>query len=80
MDWIKKILGVNWRTNLVAVISFLAGVQQFVAAIMAWSHHQPADWRGAILAVIVAAGAALSKDAATHSTQAEVQAATIEKK
>lgn len=77
--WMQKLLGLNWRTNLAAVIAFLTSVPQFVTAIHAWINHQPTDWRGAILSVIVAGGFALSKDSAVHSTAAQVQTATTAK-
>lgn len=76
-DWMKKILGLNWKTNLAAILAFLTSVPQFVTAIAAWAHHQPADWRGAILSVVIAAGFAASKDSTTHSTLLQVETSTV---
>lgn len=75
-DFMKKILGINWKTNLAAVAAFVMGVPAAVVAITNWAHHEPADWRGATVALVVAAGLACAKDSSTHSTAAEVQAAT----
>jgi hypothetical protein len=74
--WMTKVLGQNWRTNLVAVISFLYGVPQVVTAVTAYIHHQPADWRGAATAALIAAGSWLAKDKQVHSTEAQVAAAS----
>lgn len=78
-DWMKKLLGTNWKTNLAAIVAFLTSVPQFVMAITAWSHHQPADWRGAVLSIVVAGGLAAAKDSTTHSTVAQVEQATVGK-
>lgn len=77
-DLMKKILGINWKTNLIAAVSFLLSVPSLVGAITNWAHHQPADWRIAIVGIITAAGLAVSKDSTTNSTAAQVQAATIQ--
>jgi undecaprenyl pyrophosphate phosphatase UppP len=76
----KKILGMNWRTNLAAVVSFVMGVPAAVGAITNWLHHEPADWRGAAVALVVAFGFAMSKDSQTHSTVAQVETSTAEVK
>lgn len=78
-DFMTKILGLNWKTNLAAILAFLTSVPQFVTAISAWSHHQSADWRGAVLSIVVAAGLAVAKDSTTHSTVAQVEQATVNK-
>ena len=75
-ELMKKYLGPNWKTNLAAIISFLMGVPPFVTAATNWWHHQPADWRGAIGALVVAAGLAVAKDGDNHSTADQVQKAT----
>ena len=72
----EKVLGLNWRTNLVAVMSFLYGIPQVVTAVQNWIHGKPADWREAIAAIVVGIGFALSKDAKTHSTVEQVEAAS----
>lgn len=76
MNWIVKVLGPNWKTTLAAALSFAISIPQLVTAFTNWSHHQPADWRGAAVAIIVAAGLAASKDADNHSTAAQVEKAT----
>jgi len=76
MNWITKVLGVNWKTNLAAALTFIATVPAVVTAFQQWSHHKPADWRGAVIGLIVAGGLAVAKDASTHSTAEQVQAAT----
>jgi len=73
--WLIKVFGLNWRTNLAAAIAFLISVPSLITAITDWAHHQPADWRGAILGVVLAAGVALSKDAATFTTTDQAAAA-----
>lgn len=77
-DTMKKILGINWKTNLIAAVSFLLSVPSLVGAINNWAHHQPADWRIAIVGIVTAAGLAVSKDSTTSSTQAQVAASTIQ--
>ena len=71
-DVMKKILGENWKTNLAAIAAFVMGIPAAVGAITNWAHHEPADWRGAAVALVVAAGLACAKDSTTHSTTAEV--------
>jgi hypothetical protein len=58
-NWFKT----NWKTNLTATIAVIYSAQQFDAAITAWSNHQPANWRTAILSLIVSAGLYASGDA-----------------
>ena len=72
----EKYLGKSWRTNLAAIVTFLLGVPSLVTATQNWLHHQPADWRGALVAVVTAAGLALAKDSAVHSTTDQVQKAS----
>ena len=69
-------LTTNWKTNLAAVAAFAWSVPQFVTAVTAWEHNQPADWKGAIVALILSAGLFAAKDASTHSTQLQVAKAT----
>lgn len=76
LQWFSR----NWRTNTAALISIIYSADQFTTAVQAWSRHEPTNWRTAILSLIVAAGLFVAKDAHNHSTQAEVQAATLEKK
>jgi hypothetical protein len=66
----------NWKTNLIAVIAFIYAVPQVVQSIQAWSNHQPANWRSALVALLLAGGMAAAKDSTTHSTVAEVNQAT----
>jgi hypothetical protein len=66
----------NWKTNLAAVAAFAVSVPQFVTAVEAWQAGQPANWRGAVISLIVAAGLAVAKDGDNHSTIAQVQAST----
>jgi hypothetical protein len=76
MNWFLKTFGANWKTNTAAVISFLMGVPALVTAINNASHGQPADWRSALIGIVVAVGFAVSKDSSNHSTVEQVQAAT----
>ena len=75
-----KWLGTNWKTNLAAILSFLLSVPQFVTAIQSYIKHEPADWRGAIAALVVALGLLASKDSTTHSTVDQVAKSTAEQK
>jgi hypothetical protein len=76
-QWMAKILGQNWKTNLAAVITFAATVPAVVTAFQQWSNHQPVDWRAAVVGLVVAAGLAAAKDSTTHSTSDQVQQATM---
>ena len=80
-DFMKKLLGINWKTTLAGVATFLTSVPGFVAAIQAWAAHQPVDWRQVLISVALAAtgaGLGAAKDGSTHSTTAQVTASTIE--
>lgn len=70
--WFKA----NWKTNLTATIAVLYSAQQFTADVIAWSNHQPANWRVGLLSLFVAAGLYASRDASNVPTQAEVTQAT----
>jgi hypothetical protein len=74
--WMQSHFGKNWKTSMAAFVAFLMSVPQLVTAVQHWVNHQPADWRGAIAALVVAAGLAFSKDSDNHSTEAEVKKAT----
>lgn len=69
----------NWKTNLAATVAVIYSAPAFVAAVQAWENNQPTNWRPAIIGLIVAAGLFCSKDGDNHSTQAQVQKATLEK-
>ena len=75
-----KYLGLNWRTNLIGLISAIMSAEQVIRALQAWAQGQPMDWRGAILAAVIAVTSFLAKDSAVHSTSQEVKAADVEKK
>jgi len=75
-NWLINLIGTNWKTNLAAAIIFVLSVPAFVGALTSWAHHQPADWRGAFAGVVVSIGLAVAKDGSTHSTIAQVKAAT----
>ena len=80
-DLMKKILGINWKTTLAGVATFLTGVPGFIAAAQAWAAHQPVDWRQVLISVaLTAAGAGLgaAKDGSTHSTEAQITTSTIQ--
>jgi uncharacterized membrane protein YfcA len=66
----------NWKSNVLAVIAIVYSATQFTQAIGAWENHQPANWREAVISLIVAAIGFVAKDASTHSTQAQVTTAT----
>lgn len=72
--WFKT----NWKTNVIATVAIVYSAQQFVVAVEAWENHQPANWREAIISLVVAAIGYVAKDASTHSTPAQVQAAGVE--
>ena len=72
--WFKT----NWKSNLIATGAIIFSATQFVSAVQAWEAHQPANWRAAVVSLIVAALGYVSKDASTHSTPAQVQASGIE--
>jgi hypothetical protein len=76
MTWIVKILGLNWKSNLIAVVAFLGTVPSIVTAIGQFINHQPVDWHAIAGGLIVALLAYVSKDASNQSTQAQVDAAT----
>jgi hypothetical protein len=68
----------NWKTNLIALAAFVYSVPQVVQTIQAWSSGQPANWKQALTGLLLAAGMAAAKDSTNHSTQQEVQVATLE--
>lgn len=76
MDWLVKVFGANWRTNTAAAIVFVLSCPAFLDAFTRWAHHQPAHWREALAGLAMSIGLALAKDSSTHSTAAEVTAAT----
>jgi hypothetical protein len=76
MDSFWKWFTTNWKTNVIATVSIVYSATQFVAAIQAWENHQPANWRSALISLLVAAVGYAAKDASTHSTQAQVTAST----
>jgi hypothetical protein len=76
-QWMSKILGQNWKTNLAAVLTFAATVPAVVTAFQQWSNHQAVDWRAAVVGLIVAAGLGAAKDSTTHSTSDQVQQASM---
>jgi len=67
----------NWKTNLVAVISFVMAVPQAVTCIQAWTNHTPCNWRLTAVSLLVAFAAAFAKDSTNHSTSQEVQKASV---
>lgn len=67
----------NWKSNVIATVSIVYSATQFVTAIEAWENHQPANWRTALVSLLVAAVGYVAKDSSTHSTQAQVQNATV---
>ena len=69
---LRLLLGANWKTNLLAIVSFVAAVPQAVVAGQHWLAHQPADWRGAAGALLLAAISAAAKDGSNRSTSADV--------
>lgn len=75
LEYIKA----NWKTNVAAICAFALSVPQFMTAISAWQNGQHADWRGAVISLVIALGLAAAKDGTNHSTAAQVQEATIKK-
>jgi hypothetical protein len=76
MAWLIKVFGANWKTNVAAGVVFVLSCPAFVAALSSWAHHQRADWRGALVGIVIALGLAAAKDSSTHSTTTETEAAT----
>ena len=79
-----SILGLNWKTNLSSIITgfltLVLGIPTFISAITAWSNHLPVDWRSVLVSTalaVITAGLGVSKDATTHSTEAQVEQATV---
>ena len=70
----------NWKTNLAAAVLVIYSAPPFVAAVIAWQNRQPANWRSAIIGLIVSAGLAAAKDGTNHSTLLQVEKATLEQK
>jgi uncharacterized membrane protein YfcA len=68
----------NWKSNLIATIAIVYSASQFTTAVIAWENHQPADWRAAVISLIVAAAGYVAKDSTTHSTEAQVVKATTD--
>lgn len=77
MQKVWNFVKANWKTNLAALCAFAFSVPQFVTAITAWQSGQHADWRGAVISLILAGGLAVAKDSTTHSTVDQVNAATF---
>jgi hypothetical protein len=74
-NWFKA----NWKSNLIATAAIVYSAQQFTTAVTAWENGQPANWRAGIISLLIAGVGYVSKDYDTHSTQAQVIKATIEK-
>lgn len=77
MEAILAYLKANWKTNLAAACAFALSVPQFVTAVTAWQNGQHADWRGAVVSLIIALGLAAAKDGSNHSTKEQVEVATV---
>lgn len=79
-DLMKKLVGVNWKTTLAGVATFLSSVPGFMSAAQAWAHHQPVDWRElgfSVALTAVGAGLGAAKDGTNHSTVEQVEKATL---
>jgi hypothetical protein len=67
----------SWRSTLAGVIGFLFSLPLFIQAITDWSNHRPVDWRQVVIGLAISAvstGLGVTKDAAVHSTFAQVEA------
>ena len=69
----------NWKTNLVALVAFIYSVPQVIQCIQAWGNGGQANWKQALVGLLLAGGMAAAKDSTNHSTQAEVTVATVDK-
>ena len=69
MNSLIKWFGANWKTNLFSAVAFAYSVPQFARAVQQWMTGQHADWRPAIVSVIVAAGLAVAKDSSAQPPQ-----------
>jgi hypothetical protein len=76
MDKLKSVLGLNWKSNIIAIVAFLGTVPSILTAIGQFINHQPVDWHAAAGGLLLAGLAYVSKDASNQSTAAQVQAAT----
>lgn len=74
MNW--KNIQRNWKTNLVSIAAFIYTVPAVVECVQSWANHQPCNWRGAVLGLFIAIGAAVAKDSSNVPTHDEVQAET----
>ena len=85
LRWAKAILSSlssmkNWRTTLGALVGYIASLTFFTDALIAWGRHQPVQWRSILVSLgLAVAGYAFqsAKDKQVHSTQDEVDTATI---
>ena len=75
---LTNLMVTSWRSTLFGVIGFLFSLPLFIQAITDWSAHRPVDWRQVLVALAISAvstGLGVTKDAAVHSTFAQVEAA-----
>lgn len=73
--FLKKYLGPNYKTNCLAILSFLYTIPQVVTAAQQFAAGKPIDWHGAAAGLLAALIACASKDASNSSTSADVAAA-----
>jgi hypothetical protein len=66
----------NWKTSLIAAVTFVYTVPQAVTCVQNWSNHQSCDWHQAVYGLLIALAAAMSKDYDNHSTQGDINKAT----
>jgi hypothetical protein len=75
MNYLKKLLGPNWKSNAIATVAALYGVPQVVVAGQQWLAHKPVDWHGVAYALFITALGYVTKDSSNKSTSADVAAA-----
>lgn len=72
---LPKVLGLNWRSNLIAIVAFLGTVPSIITAINQFINHQQVDWHAAAGGLLLSVLAFVSKDASNKSTIAQAEAA-----
>ena len=73
----------NLRTTIPGAVAFLLGISGVTEALYAWAGGQPVNWRQVVVSIAIAVGGIghmNSKDALTHSTEKQVEQATVEAK